>query len=99
MTRFTLILPDDVASRLKDRAAESGHPNPEDYVEALIRADLEVDEEHEVDGPRHLSVGSRQELEAKLVEGLESPASEITAADWAEMRRRFAERQAGRGGR
>ena len=35
---------------------------------------------------------ARRELDARLLEGLRSPASELTDADWARLRERMAER-------
>ena len=90
MTRLTLDLPDDLRRQLEARAAQAG-TSVEEHVAALIREDLEADEP---DGgaPDHLKVNSPADLAAKLREGLASPASEMTSADWDEMRRRFIQR-------
>jgi hypothetical protein len=41
-----------------------------------------------------LKVRSQEDLEAKLLEGLNSSAREMTHADWEEIRRRLIERHA-----
>lgn len=46
------------------------------------------------DGPEHLRVTSNEHLEALLLEGLQSPAHEMTDARWEELERRFRERYA-----
>jgi|1185.fasta_scaffold1364367_2 plasmid stability protein len=89
MTRLTLELPDDLRRQLEARAAQSGHASIEDQVTALIREALETDH---APGPEHLRVQSADDLTAKLREGLDSPASEVTDADWDDMRRRFLKR-------
>jgi plasmid stability protein len=91
MTRLTLDLPEDLRSQLEARAARAG-TSVEEHVAALIREDLEADE-LDYGAPDHLKVRSPEDLAAKLREGLESPASEMTAADWDDMRRQLLERQ------
>jgi hypothetical protein len=45
---------------------------------------------------RELKLQAEERLEALLIEGLESgPATEMTDADWDEMRRRYDERHTG----
>lgn len=90
MTRLTLDLPDDLRRQLEARAAQAG-TSVEEHVAALIREDLEADET-DYGAPDHLKVRSPDDLAAKLREGLESPACEMTDADWDEMRRRFLQR-------
>jgi plasmid stability protein len=92
MARLTLDLPDELRSKLQARAAETGHGSIEEHVAALIRADVTADKDY--GAPGHL-LGSRENLEAKLNEGLASPASEMTVADWDDMRRRFLQRHTG----
>jgi hypothetical protein len=90
MITLSLSLPEDLKSLAEARAAESGHASLEDYVEALIRADTMT--ETEAGAPSEVTVRTREELEAKLLEGLQSPAAEMTPADWQEMRRQFLRR-------
>jgi hypothetical protein len=47
--------------------------------------------------PEHLAVRSREDLEAKLREGIESePVVEMTEQEWASIRREVADRIEGR---
>jgi plasmid stability protein len=92
MTRLTLDIPDDLRRQLEARAAAAGHASVEEHVAALIREDLDASEDERYGAPEHLNVRTPEELEAKLREGLDSAASEMTAADWDEMRRRFLRR-------
>ena len=65
------------------RIAEDSYSNPSDYVRALIREDQKRQAE--------------QQLEALLLEGLRSgDAAEVTAEDWAAIRREVRERIAAR---
>ena len=95
MPRVTLDLPDDLQSKLKVRAEESGHASVEEHIAALIRADL--DEPTAGKAPDSVTVRSDADLEAKLLEGLQSPASEMTPRDWDEMRKRFLDRHSASG--
>lgn len=93
MITVTLKLPDELQSKLQTRAGESGHASIEDHIVALVRADVEeTDGEYQGDGPEHLKVKDDADLEAKLLEAQNSPASEMTDANWEEMQRRFIER-------
>jgi plasmid stability protein len=94
MARITLEVPEDIRSKLEARAAQAGRKSVEEHVAALIRADLDSEEHEDIDygAPEHLKVRTAEELEAKLIEGMASPAREMTAADWDEMERRFIER-------
>ena len=59
------------------RASELGYATIEAYVAALVHSDIELP----------LS----DELEASLLQALQSPAREMTPADWDEKRRRLIE--------
>ncbi len=87
---------DDLLSRLKRRAVESGHRSIGEYIVALVKADLELDEREsdgkDYDGPEHLKVKDEADFEAKLLEALQSPAHEMTDARWEEIERGFIER-------
>jgi antitoxin ParD1/3/4 len=95
MARLTLDLPEDLRSKLQARANETGHASIEEHVAALIRADLQAD----YGAPDPLKVRSQDDLEARLLEGLQSPASEMTDADWDDMRQRFQARHPATGPR
>jgi plasmid stability protein len=93
MARLTLDLTDELRTRLQARAAETGHKSIEEHVAALIRADVDSNDQ-DYGAPEHL-MASNENLEAKLNEGLASPASEMSPADWDDMRRRFLQRHTG----
>jgi len=95
MPRVTLDLPEELQSKLKARAEESGHASVEEHIAALIRAD--IDEPTGDQAPDSVAVRSDADLEAKLLEGLQSPASEMTSRDWDEMRQRFLARHSSSG--
>src|SRR6266516_2064719 len=69
MARLSIHLPDDLRSKAEARAAEAGHPNVEQYVEALVRADVQA-VGHDYGAPEHLSVGDDAEVEALLFKRL-----------------------------
>jgi plasmid stability protein len=94
MTRLTLDLADELSTRLRARAAETGHASVEEYVQALLRSESEATGGGEdLGAPEHLIVGSDEELEAKLDEGVASgPATAMTAVEWQSVRREVAQR-------
>lgn len=81
MTTATIRLPEEIKQLALARAAASGHPTLDDYLQALIVADAA--------GP------ISPELEAHLLAALETPSREMTATDWEEKRRLLAVAQAG----
>ncbi len=86
MTRLSIQIPDDLKTALDARAADAGFTSTEAYVESLVRSEVEgID----YGTPEHLKVRSREDLERLVQEGLESPAHEMTPADWDEMRTRL----------
>ena|SRR4051812_30144802 len=96
MARLTLDLSEQVQALLRARAATVGHATVEEHVAALIRADIESSPnsaDEDPGAPEHLRVRSDADFEAKLLEGLNSPASAMGDANWDDMRRRFIERQ------
>jgi len=100
MARLTLELPQELQAKLRVRAAETGHETIEGYVRALLQSEAEAAEVsggEEYGGPPHLTVDSKEELEAKLLEGLNSgPATEMTSEDWDDIQREVAARVAAR---
>jgi hypothetical protein len=92
MGRLNLELPDDLQARLQARAAETGFESIEGYIEALIRAD---DDTIDHDAPEQLRFRSHDELAEKVRDGLTTPSTEMTAADWEDLRRKLAERRSG----
>jgi hypothetical protein len=78
MSSINVEISDGERKQAEARAAELGFARLEDYVAALVRNDVELP----------LS----DELEAELLRSLQTPAREISPADWDEKRRRMLER-------
>ena len=90
MGRLSIRLPDDLRPRAEARATEAGHASVEEYVEALLRADLEAVEAEDDD------------IEALLLERLDpaEPGIELTPEFFEEFKRQQVERrQRSSGGR
>jgi hypothetical protein len=83
MTRLSIPISDDIKAKLEARAAQSGHPSLESYVNALVLEDAQM---IDYGAPDHLRIRSREHLESLVQEGLNSPASEMSASDWDRMR-------------
>ena len=90
MARLTVELPEDLQSKAAARAVESGHSSVEQYVEALVRADADDAECANLGGPGHLRAGTTEELEDRLLRGLEEggPSIEATPAFWRDLKER-----------
>jgi antitoxin ParD1/3/4 len=84
MVTLNISIPDDLKQKAEAVAARGGHPNVEEYIRTLIREDIE----REID----------PELEALLLEGKNSPAEEMTDAEWDNMRDDLRRRFGNRGG-
>jgi Arc/MetJ-type ribon-helix-helix transcriptional regulator len=69
MSTMTLILPASLKALVELRVAEKGYRSPSEYLEALVREDLEKAENDEIEG--------------KLLEALQgAPAAPVTAETW-----------------
>jgi antitoxin ParD1/3/4 len=73
MTTMNISLPDEMKAFVEARMAEEGYASASEYLRALIR-DAEKRK-------------AKQELEAKLLEGLQGPAVELTRDEWKSMER------------
>jgi predicted DNA-binding protein len=96
MVRLNIDLPEDVKARLDALAARTGHASLEEFVQALLRTEAQVEDAAEDYGaPSHLSYQTDQELEAKLLERLGDVSSgvEVTAQFWDDFRQRVEERR------
>jgi hypothetical protein len=84
MARLCFETPEDLKNKVAAQAVEPGHASVEQYVEALGRADANHAEYAELGGPDHLRIGTSDELEARLLRGLEEggPSIELTPAFW-----------------
>jgi hypothetical protein len=93
MTRISIELTEDLRRKAEARAAEGGHASVEQYIESLVEADAGATDDEDFGAPEHLTIRSREDLEAKLQEGIESgPKVEMTDDEWASIRREVAER-------
>ena len=72
LTSMTVSLPASQKAYVKTRAATSGCSTPSEYIRRLIHADQKARE--------------REELERKILEGLDSPSREMTSDDWQRLR-------------
>lgn len=73
MTTMNISLPEEMKAFVDAQIAREGYASASEYLRALIR-----------DAQRRQA---RQDLEAKLLEGLEGPAVEMTRQDWDSIRR------------
>jgi hypothetical protein len=69
---MTVSLPVTQKAYVKAQAAASGCSTPSEYVRRLIHADQKARE--------------REDLERRILEGLDSPSREMTAKDWQALR-------------
>lgn len=77
-TTESILLPDEMKAFIESQMTSEGYASASEYLRALIR-----------DAQKRRA---KQELEAKLLEGLQSPTSPMTDADWTDLRRRIYER-------
>jgi antitoxin ParD1/3/4 len=73
MTLMNISLPEEMKAFIEAEMATEGYASASEYFRALIR-----------DAQKRRA---KQELEAKLLEGLEGPAVEMTREDWESIRR------------
>lgn len=81
MSTLTLTLPEPLTAFIERQVAEGAHPTAEDYIRQLVEEDR--------------NRKARNEVDSLLLEGLQSPASEMTSKDWDTLKDRVRERQAG----
>ena len=73
MQSMNISLPEPMKEFVDGQIAQGRYSSASEYVRELIRADEKRKAE--------------AQLEAKLLEGLNSPESELTAADWRHIRK------------
>ena len=78
MTSMNISLPDEMKAFVEAQMNAQGYASASEYLRTLIR-DAQMRQ-------------AKRELEAKLLEGLQSPASEMTDADRAALRQRICQR-------
>jgi len=72
LTSMTVSLPSAQKDYVREQAAASGCSTPSEYIRRLIHADQKAHEQ--------------EELELRILEGLDSPAREMTAKEWSKLR-------------
>ena len=72
LTSMTVSLPSSQKEYVREQAAASGCSTPSEYIRRLIHADQKAHEQ--------------EELELKILEGLGSPAREMTGKEWSKLR-------------
>jgi len=72
LTSMTVSLPATQKDYVKEQATASGCSTPSEYIRRLIHADQKAREQ--------------EDLERKILEGLDSPVRQMTAADWKDLR-------------
>lgn len=88
MSPVPVQLPDNLRAKAEARAAAAGRGDVAEYIRALVEEDVAGEA---FEGPPHLTPRTHAEADAMIREGLASPVREMTAADWAEIRRRLEE--------
>ena len=88
----TIVLSGRTAELATEQASRLGFPDIGSYLANLITEEAE----HDYGAPRHLSPRSREELEALIQEGLDSPSITMTQDDWDQMRRELIARHRAR---
>jgi putative addiction module CopG family antidote len=72
MSNIIINLPDALKDFIVAQTAKGGFSSEGDYLQNLVR-EAQIRE-------------ARQELEAKLIKGLDSPLSTMTADDWTDLK-------------
>jgi len=70
---MTISIPDSIKELVDQEVASGAFPTAEEYIRALVEADQKRK--------------GLDRLEALIIEGLDSPSSEMTAQDWDDIRR------------
>jgi antitoxin ParD1/3/4 len=70
---MTISIPDSVKELVDQEVASGAFPTAEDYISSLIEADQKRK--------------AQDHFEALIIEGLDSPLSEMTPQDWDDIRR------------
>jgi antitoxin ParD1/3/4 len=73
MTTMNISLPDEMKAFVESQMAAEGYASASEYLRSLIR-----------DAQKRRA---KQDLEVKLLEGLQGPAVEMTGEDWDSIRR------------
>lgn len=82
MTTITISLPESLKAFIEAQVADSGFGTVSEYFRTLIRDDQKRK--------------AQEKLEATLLEGLQSEASDMTPEDWEDIRREVRKRHEAR---
>jgi antitoxin ParD1/3/4 len=94
---MTITLPDEYRSTVEAKARAAGFVSVHEYVLQLILDEEEGDVPDALPVPEELIVKDRADLEAKILEGLNSgPPIRVTPQFWEDFRQRVEERAAAR---
>ncbi len=74
LTSLNISLPKSMKQFVETQVRRGSYSTPSEYIRALVREDEKQK--------------ARERLEAQILEGLRSPASESDAQAWAELKRR-----------
>lgn len=100
MKRLTITLPEALRKFIESEVARGRYRSASEYVAVLVRRAQKQSARSNGHGKdfkeRMKDPRARARVEALLLEGLNSPASEMTRADWDELHRRVWERHAKR---
>ncbi|HEV3436786.1 MAG TPA: hypothetical protein VG122_05465 [Gemmata sp.] len=92
---MTITLPDEMKDELEKKAQAAGFASVDQYVFHTLRARTDEDAEdiRDIPVPGELEIKSQEDLEAKIMEGLNSgPPIRVTPEFWTNLRRRAEER-------
>jgi antitoxin ParD1/3/4 len=81
MTTMNISLPDEMKAFIEAQISQDGYASASEYFRTLVR---EAQKQK-----------ARQELQAKLLDGLQGPVSEMTREDWDSIRKEAIEGLAG----
>jgi antitoxin ParD1/3/4 len=81
MTTMNISLPDEMKAFVESEMTQEGYASASEYLRALIR-----------DAQKRRA---KQDLETKLLEGLQGPAIQMTRDDWESIKREALEGLAG----
>jgi antitoxin ParD1/3/4 len=85
MTSMNISLPEPLKQFVEDQVSKGGYSTVSEYLRELIRQAQRIKE--------------REEVEAKLLEGLKSPTSEMTPEEWTKLRETVISRGPGHRGK
>jgi hypothetical protein len=90
MTRLSIQLPDRVTERIAQRAIQAGHSGAEGFIEAMLQAQFD-EEEEDWGAPESVTFHSEEELNAILLKRVNDPGPgiKVTPEFWEELRLRL----------